>query len=53
MVKFSVSLIEDILGNAVVAMLVRMAQHRESWRSMVAPVNQDTAHRLSNLFKFL
>ena len=43
--KFGASLIEDIPGEVTVAGLVRLAQDRERWRSMVAHVNQDMALR--------
>ena len=44
-ITFGASLVEDVPGNATVAGLVRMAQDRERWRSMVAHDNQNTAHR--------
>ena len=43
--KFGSSLIEDIPGEMTVAGLVRLAQDRERWRSVVAHVNQDMALR--------
>ena len=42
---FGSSLIEDIPGEMTVAGLVRLAQDRERWCSMVAHVNQDMALR--------
>ena len=44
-IKYSASLMEDILGNMRFVDLVEMAQDRKEWRSMVAHVNTGMAHR--------
>ena len=44
-ITFGSSLIRDIPGEMTVAGLVRLAQDRGRWRSMVAHVNQDMAPR--------
>ena len=44
-ITFGTSLIRDIPGEMTVAGLVRLAQDRGRWRSMVAHVNQDMAPR--------
>ena len=44
-IKYSTSLIEDIPRDMRFVDLVELAQDREEWRSMVAHVDQDMAHR--------
>ena len=44
-ITFGSSLIQDIPGEMTAAELVRLAQDRGRWRSMVAHVKQDMAHR--------
>ena len=44
-IKYSASLMEDIPGDLRFVDLVEMAQDRREWRSMVAHVDQDMAHR--------
>ena len=43
--EIGASLIENVPANATVARLMRLAQDWGRWRSMVAHINQDTAHR--------
>ena len=43
--KFASSLVEDIQGKITVAGLVRLAQDRERWGSILAQVNEDMALR--------
>ena len=43
--RYTTSLLEDVPGNRRFVDLVEMARDRREWRSMVAHVDQDMAHR--------
>ena len=44
-IKLATSLMEDVLGELTMTGLIQLAQERNRWRFMVAPVNQDTTLR--------